>query len=192
MRPVCLHMCFQLLILFIFIISIEYKLIDLIKRTLQRECSPYLACNDRNAFFTSEKSKQYHAWSCRNVCDAQALLLDNILYILALSCIRQFVGIPMGTYHCSLVVDLFLFSDNSEFMLSLSDDKQAGIIDAFSTTSRYLDDILNMNNIYLTIWQEKIYPAGLQRYKTSISEIEAFFDLHLAISNDSVSAKWIL
>ena len=29
--------------------------IDLIERTFQREGSPYLACNDRNAFFTSEK-----------------------------------------------------------------------------------------------------------------------------------------
>ena len=34
---------------------IKYKLIDLIERTFQREGSPYLACNDRNEFFTSEK-----------------------------------------------------------------------------------------------------------------------------------------
>ena len=32
--------------------------IDLIERTFQREGSPYLACNDRNAFFTSEKPKK--------------------------------------------------------------------------------------------------------------------------------------
>ena len=38
----------------------------------------YLACNDRNAFFTSEKPKKYHAWSCQNVCDALTFLLDNI------------------------------------------------------------------------------------------------------------------
>ena len=30
-------------------------------------------------------------------------------------------------------------------MMSLSDDKQADVIDAFNTTSRYLDDILNVN-----------------------------------------------
>ena len=36
---------------------IKDKLIDLIERTFQREGSPYLACNDRNAFFTSEKPK---------------------------------------------------------------------------------------------------------------------------------------
>ena len=53
---------------------IKDKLIDLIERTLQREGSPYLACNDRNAFFNSEKPKKYHAWSCQNVCDALTFL----------------------------------------------------------------------------------------------------------------------
>ena len=33
-------------------------------------------------------------------------------------------------------------------MMSLSDDKQADVIDAFNTTSRYLDNILNINNVY--------------------------------------------
>ena len=37
---------------------IKDKLIDLIERTFQREGSPHLACNDRNAFFTSEKPKK--------------------------------------------------------------------------------------------------------------------------------------
>ena len=33
-------------------------------------------------------------------------------------------------------------------MMSLSDNKQADIIDAFNTTSRYLDDTININNVY--------------------------------------------
>ena len=57
---------------------IKDKIIDLIERTFLREGSPYLACNDRNAFFTSEKPKKYHASSCQNVCDALTFLLDNI------------------------------------------------------------------------------------------------------------------
>ena len=32
-------------------------------------------------------------------------------------------------------------------MMSLSDDNQADVIDAFNTTYRYLDDILNINNV---------------------------------------------
>ena len=33
---------------------IKDKLVDLIERTFQRECSLYIACNNRNAFFTSD------------------------------------------------------------------------------------------------------------------------------------------
>ena len=33
-------------------------------------------------------------------------------------------------------------------MKSLSDDKQTDVIDTFNTTSRYLYDILNINNVY--------------------------------------------
>ena len=118
---------------------IKDKLIDLIERTFQREGSPYLACTDRNAFFTSEKPKKYHAWSCQNVCDALTFLLD--IY-------RQVVGIPIGTNCAPLVADLFLFCYERDLIMSLSDDKQADVIDAFNTTSRYLDDILNINNAY--------------------------------------------
>ena len=44
-------------------------------------------------------------------------------------------------------------------MMSLSDDKQAN---AFNTTSRYLDDILNINNVYFDYMQSQIYPSELQ------------------------------
>ena len=125
---------------------IKDKLIDLIERTFQREGSPYLACSDRNAFFTSEKPKKYHAWSCQNVCDALTFLLDNIFIRFGTKLYRQVVGIPMGTNCAPLVADLFLFCYERDFMMSLSDDKQADVIDAFNTTSRYLDDILNINN----------------------------------------------
>ena len=47
----------------------------------------------------------------------------------------------MGTSCAPLVVDLFLFCYERDFMMSLSDDKRVDIIDAFNTTSRCLDDI---------------------------------------------------
>ena len=64
-------------------------------------------------------------------------------------------------------------------MMSLSGDKQADIVDAFNTTSRYLDDILNINNIYFDNMVRKIYPAELQLSKKNTSDTEALFlDLH--------------
>ena len=44
---------------------IKHELIDLNERTFNREGSLYLVCKDRNTFFTSEKPKKYHAWSCQ-------------------------------------------------------------------------------------------------------------------------------
>ena len=42
-------------------------------------------------------------------------------------------------------------------MMSLSDDKQADVIDVFNTTSRYLDYILNINNFYFDNMVSQIY-----------------------------------
>ena len=117
---------------------IKDKLIDLIERTFQREGSPYLACNDRNTFLALEKPKKYHSWSCQNVCDALNYLMDTIFIRFSIKLYRQVVGIPMVTYCAPLVADLFLFCYERNFMMSLSDDKQADVIDAFNTASRYL------------------------------------------------------
>ena len=81
------------------------------------------------------------------------LLLDNIFIRFGTKLYRQLVGIPMGTNCDPLVNDLFPFCYERDFMMSLSDDKQAAIIDAFNTTSRYLDDILKINNVYCLFWQ---------------------------------------
>ena len=51
----------------------------------------------------------------------------------------------MGTNCAPLVADLFLFCDERDFVLSLSDNNQTDIIEAFNSTSRYLDDLLNID-----------------------------------------------
>ena len=74
--------------------------------------------------------------------------------------------------------------------MSLSDDKQADFIDAFNTASRYLDDILNFNNVYFDNMVSQIYPSELQLNKVNTYDTETkFLDLHLSISNDSISTK---
>ena len=75
-------------------------------------------------------------------------------------------------------------------MIYLSDDKQAGFIDALNTRSRCLDNILNINNFYFDNMVSHIYPSELQLNKTSTSDTQAaLLDLHLSISNDEVSTK---
>ena len=103
-------------------------------------------------FFTSEDTKRYKLWSCQIVCEALIYLLDNIYIRFGTKLYRQIVGIPMGTNCAPLVADLFLFCYERDFMTSLSDVKQAEIIEAFKSTSRYLDDLLNIDNPYLKVW----------------------------------------
>ena len=47
-------------------------------------------------------------------------------------------------------------------MLSLSDNNQTDIIEAFNSTSRYLDDLLYFNNSYCEQMVGQIYPTELQ------------------------------
>ena len=75
-------------------------------------------------------------------------------------------------------------------MKSLTEEKQYDIIDAFNSTSRYLDDLLNIDNIYFEQMVHRIYSAELQLNKANASDNEAaFLDLNLSIHNDTVSTE---
>ena len=82
--------------------------------------------------------------------------------------------------------------------MSLSVENQSEIIEAFSSTSRYLDDLLNINNTYFDGLISQIYPPPptppppqkLQLNKASSSDTKAaFLDLHLSIVDGFVSCK---
>ena len=75
-------------------------------------------------------------------------------------------------------------------MLSLSDNNQTDIIEAFNSTSRYLDDLLNINIPNSEQMVGQIYPPELQLNKANSSDTEApFLDLNLSITNGIVSSK---
>ena len=122
--------------------------------------------------------------------DALHYLLDNIFIRFGSKLYRQIDDIPMGTNCAPLVVDLFLICYKRDFMLSLSDNKQADIIEAFNSNSRYLDDLLNIDNPYFEQMVGQIYPTELQLNKANYSDTEApFLDLNLSITNGIVSSK---
>ena len=78
----------------------------------------------------------------------------------------------MGT---NWFVDLFLFCYEMDFMVSLSNNKQANTIASFKTKSRYLDDILNINNTYFDNMVCQIYHAELQLNKANTADTKASF-----------------
>ena len=88
---------------------------------------------------------------------------------------RKIVGIPMGTNCAPLVADLFLFCYERAFMKKLSSDNKADVVKKFNLTSRYLDDLLNIDNPYFEGMVNQIYPPELQFNKANTSDIEAPF-----------------
>ena len=125
------------------------------------------------------------------MCEALTFLLDNIYIRFGSKLYRQIVGIPMGTNCAPLVADLFLFCYERDFMLSLSEDNQSGVIEAFiNSTSRYLDDLLNIDNNFFDSMVNRIYPSELQLNKANVSDADAsFLDLHLSISDGFLKTK---
>ena len=81
-----------------------------------------------------------HVRMCATPCP-----ISLIIFILKY---RQIVEIPMGTNCAPLVADLFLYCYKRDIMDSLNHDNQADGIEAFNSTSRYLDDLLNIDNPY--------------------------------------------
>ena len=147
-------------------------------------------CNDKNAFFTSDAVRNYNLWSFQKVFEALAFLLDNIYIRFSSKLYRQIVSIPMGTSYAPLVADLFLFYYERDFMLSLSEDNQSDVIEAFNSTSRYLDDLLEIDNIFFDSMVNRIYPSELQINKANVSDTEAsYLDLNLSISDGFVKTK---
>ena len=60
----------------------------------------------------------------------------------------------------------------------------------FNSTSRYLDDLLDIDNNFFDSMVSRIYPSELQLNKTNVSDTEAsFLDLHLSISHGFVKNK---
>ena len=98
------------------------------------------------------------------MCDALHYLFDNI-----------FIRFGSKLYRQILFAVLFLFCYERDFMLSLSHNNQTVIIEAFNFTSRYLDDLLNIDNPYFEQIIGQFYPTELQLNKAYSSDTEAPF-----------------
>ena len=60
------------------------------------------------------------------------------------------------------------------------------MIETFNSTSRFLDDLLNIDNIHFEQMVHRIYSAELQLNKANASDTKtAFLDLNLSIHNST-------
>ena len=53
-------------------------------------------------------------------------------------------------------------------MLSRSENNQSDVIEGFNSTSRYLDDLLNIENNFFDSMVNRIYPLELKLNKANV------------------------
>ena len=120
--------------------------------------------------------------------DALHYLLDNIFIRFGSKLYRQ-------VFQWVLIVLLllqicFCFVMRETLCCLCQTNNQTDITEAFNSTSRYLDDLLNIDNPYFEQMVCQIYPTELQLDKANASDTEApFLDLNLSITNGIVFSK---
>ena len=96
------------------------------------------------------------------------------------------VGIPMGTNCAPLLVDLFLYLYEADFIQRLLKKNEKKLPRSFNFTFRYIDDVLSINNSRFGDFADRIYPIELEIKDTTDA---ARYPLHtLAYTSNS---RWL-
>ena len=140
-----------------------------------------------NSTYVSKKiQKGKTCYSEEQVISMLEFLIDNIFVCFGGTLLQQFVGIPMGTNCAPLLADLFLYSNESEFLQKLVKDKKIHEAIAFNFTNRYNDDVLSINNSRFAEFLPLIYPPELENKETTDTASSAsFLDIYLEFDDSS-------
>ena len=79
----------------------------------------------------------------------------------------------MGTNYVPLLVDIFLYSYEAEFIQSLLSAGNKQLASQFYFAYRYIDDVLSINNPDFENYLGRMYPAELDIKNTMESNISA-------------------
>jgi hypothetical protein len=107
-------------------------------------------------------------------------LIDSIFVSFEGELFQQVVGITMDTNCAPLLVDLLLYSYESEFLEKIVKENKIHEARAFNFTYRYIDDVLSINNSRFAEFLPLIYPPELEiKETTDTASSASFLDLCL-------------
>ena len=112
-------------------------------------------------------------------------LVDNIFVVFGGKVFQQIVGIPMVTNCAPLLADIFLCSNEAEFIQSSLSTGRKKLASQFNFTYRYIDDALSINNPDFEKYLGQMYPAELEiKDPTESNTSASYLDLLLSIESD--------
>ena len=139
--------------------------------------------NGDRTYFTNDDTPNGKKYSENVICQMLDFLIDNIYIKVGSNLFRQCIGIPMGTNCAPLLANLFLYSYEVEFLTSLRTANKR-LAKSFNFTSRYIDDLININNSRFRDFLKEIYPEELVIKETSKPRRPVeYLDLNLDVSS---------
>ena len=144
-------------------------------------------CHDQS-YFVKHHTDSNSKYTETDITDMLEFLIDNIFVEFGGLIFQQTVGIPVGTNCAPLLVDLFLYSYEAEFIQNLLKDKtKKHLAKSFNFTFRYIDDVLSLNNPHFSECLHLIYPHELEIKDTTETRRSAsYLDLLLEINPDGI------
>ena len=132
------------------------------------------------SYFTSDplNGDNMYKYTANPICKMIEFLVDNIYVRFGGQLFRQMVGIPMGTYCAPLLVDLFLYSYENEFLDKLIKEGKRKLARKFNLSYSYIDGLISFNHKRFKEFISDIYPKELTISETTEStSIASYLDL---------------
>ena len=145
----------------------------------------FLVLGRKGPYFVKQHSDSKNKYTEDDIINMLEFLVDNIFVVFGRNVFQQLVGIPMGTNCVPLLADIFLYSNEAEFIQSLLSTGKKTLASQFNFTYRCIDDVLSINNPDFENYLGQMYPAELEIKDTTESNTSAsYLDLLLSIGRD--------
>ena len=137
-------------------------------------------------FIDTINSDGDNLYTADQICRMVEFLIDNIFVKFGGCLFRQVIGIPMGTNCAPLLVDLFLYSYESEFLDNMIRGGHRKLARSFNLCYRYIDDLIVFNNKKFGDYVKEIYPSELTVEKANTSDdLANYLDLAFIIESNN-------
>ncbi|KAK3108807.1 hypothetical protein FSP39_016181 [Pinctada imbricata] len=144
----------------------------------------FIVVNYDKTYVVKEKSDSENKYTETDIIQMLNFLINNIFVVFGGKVFQQIVGIPMGTNCAPLLIDIFLYSYEAEFIQSLVSEGKRYLASDLNFTYRYIDDVLSINNQKFADYQSRIYPSELEIKETTDTNNSASY-LDIMLSHDT-------
>jgi hypothetical protein len=158
-----------------------------ISQCFNKDRRRFIKIDRTSANWSTTRGKANNCWNAEEFIKHVEYLIDNIYVVCGDSVFRQVIGIPMGTDCAPFLANLFLYSYEREWMDKMVRRKRFDVLNRFRFCSRYIDDLLCINNDQLMdSYMTEIYPSELSLTSDDATLHSNYLDLKLEIRNGKI------